>query len=526
MIAAQLQRCPENVKQLGARLLSYLLAISEVDARSLVESGAALDSARVSALDLLSSAVRDVRSWRSNDHLLQDMDWWRFQDLKTADGKRLLVQVRNAFATSAIETTVDPVSACLREMAVETFPYLLLPSPNGVWANDPGFTLPHFFNEPVAKRFREAVRADPDLRRLFPETRAGDDAGGLVVGADFAGTLQLWAFEDTILRTAFCWMHLEDQRTLAAMAIAIDRVLRTLRSLARGEICKIPTLICFNGVGLPEGTRAETLVGELREFSGGVSEIVPRVVRPPIGGPRGAHLGFVAVTDLDVRIRVLMPQEFDKVRLVPTESPLKRNIDSISLAVPLAAQRAEPVAVVHTTTLSLNPFRRGSFGWKIRQGTSWAPVELTMDEAKDLRQWCDDIHGANDSRARTAVQRAVRALSERDDAVDSFIDAIIAFESLFGERQQVALSLATCVARLLEGNPSGRRKTYDRMKKLYDQRSSVLHGGSQPSQAQMMEHRDDALRYLVACFRVLYRQRPELLAMRASERDIELLLGQ
>jgi len=526
MTAVQLHRCPENVKQLGAGLLSYLLAMSEGDARALIETGLALDPARVSALDLLSGGVRDVRLGRYNDHLLQDMDWWRFQDLKTADGKRLLVQIRNAFAAPAIETTLDPVSACLREMAEESFPYLLLPCPNGVWANAPGFTLPHFFNQPVAKRFRDAVRADPDLRRLFPEARADDDAGGLVVGPDFAGTLQLWAFEDMILRTAFCWMHLEDQRSLAAMAAAIDRVLRTLRCLARGETCKIPTLICFNGVGLPEGTRAQTLVGELREFAGGVSEIVPGVVRPPTGGSKGAHLGFVAVTDLDVRIRVLMPQEFNSVRLVPTESPLKRNTDSISLAVPLAAERAEPVAVVHTTTLSLNPFRNGGYSWKLRQGTSWAPVELTTDEMKDLRQWCDQIHGANDIRARTAVQRAVRALSERDDAVDSFIDAIIAFESLFGERQQVALSLATCVSRLLDSNPSRRRETYNRVKKLYDQRSNILHGASQPTQAQTMEYRDEALRYLTACFRILYRQRPELLAMRASERDIELLLGQ
>jgi hypothetical protein len=180
--------------------------------------------------------------------------------------------------------------------------------------------------------------------------------------------------------------------------------------------------------------------------------------------------------------------------------------------------------VIHTTTLLLHPFKHGSFSWRPRKATPFGPIELTLDEKNELLEWCDLVHKADDKGARIAVQRTVRALAERDDAMDSFIDAIVAFESLFGARQQIALSLAACAARLLDIDKDMRKVTYSRVKKLYDRRSDILHGTSVPRLAETIECRDEALKYLIESLRKLYRERPQLLAMTGSEREIELLL--
>ena len=525
MTLTQPQRCPENVKQLGASLLSYLLSISEAQAKSLIESEVMLDAGRIDALEVLSAAAKKVRSRRNNDHLFQEMDWARFQDLRDADGTNVFIKMRGKFAQPFVRSPSDPVLDCLLKMMETSFPFFLLPRSDGTWAGSRGFRLPHFFSHPVGKKFREAVRADADLCRLFPEPRGEDDAGGSIVGVGFGGTTQLLGFEQTILNAAFSWMTLGEECSLPAMASAVEDVLKVMRSLARGETVKIPALICLNGIGLPRTTRVNTSLGELRDHSGGVAEVVPRAARPPTGGPSGFHLGFVVSTEVDQQISISVPGNLEQLLPQQWSDPLRRPTDSVSLAVSLAIRRAAPVAAIHTTTLILNPFSHGTYGWSRRQQTPWEPVEVSVEEAADLGEWCDRIHTARDDAARVAVHRAIRALSGRDDPVDSFIDAIVAFESLFGERSQIALSIAVCVSKLLESDPTRRKATCQRVKKLYDQRSSILHGASPPSAEKITAHRDEALSFLVESFRALYRDRPNLLTMRASERDTEIILG-
>ena len=520
-------------KFLGFRSIAYLLNVSEANVQAFMEGGVALDSARIDALHLLQLSIDRASHIVPRENALSELGYWFLSTMQLPNGGHPFAAIRRLFSPAEPAlTSGDVVANCLAEMATDAFPYLLLNQRGGVWARDAGnaFLLPSHISTPLGGRFMSTVCADPDLSRLFPDVRenALETVSTIMCNDGSGGTIQLVGLAEPLLRVAFAWMCLNDGNSLREMTLEIHKLLATLRALARGETVSIPTIICFEGVALPTGTCEQTPIGSLCAISPGVLEVIPPQSRPPVGSTDHTPMGFVLVTDAQLSIKVTAgvsvgnPNMADFQRFADANA---HNIQSVSLATSLAIDREPPVAVTHKLTLTLNPFRHGSYSWpRSYYQTPSGPIVTTASESAAIAKWCETITLTKDEAARIAIHRAIRSLSGREQALDSFVDAIIAFESLFGDRDQIALSVATCVSRLLEADLDRRKALFRETKRLYARRSVILHGAGLPTEMEMRTLRDRALFLLLGCFRTLYCDRPQLLDMRANERAEQILL--
>jgi hypothetical protein len=459
--------------------------------------------------------------------------YWFLRAMQTPDQGHLFSRIRQTFAPSeSTQPSDDPVFDALIEMAKEAFPFLLIPKREGVWASSAGggFFLPFQFSTPLGRRFMDAVCADADLSLLFPDVRKTvlETTSTITSSNGSGGSMQLVSLADNLLHVAFAWMRMRDGSLFSEFVGAIRTLLSKVRALARGEAALIPTIVCFHGVALPAGTRNQTKTGELCAISQGLHDVIPPPSRPPFGAAENVLFGFVLVTEVELSIKISAgviasaPMTSDFQRFTDA---IARKVEIVGLATSLAVERQPPIAVVHKTSLALNPFSHGSYSWSASSyQTPSAPTALTDLECTAIGTWCDTIAIAKDEPARIAVKRTLRAMSGREQAVDSFIDAIIALESLFGDRDQIALSVAACVSKLVETDLDRRKLLFRETKKLYGRRSAIVHGSQLPLDVEVRELRDRALFLLLECFRILYRDRPELLNMSAAIRDMQILL--
>lgn len=75
------------------------------------------------------------------------------------------------------------------------------------------------------------------------------------------------------------------------------------------------------------------------------------------------------------------------------------------------------------------------------------------------------------------TKRLLSAISEREDYADSFVDALIVLESLFGVQAEVSFQISTAVSFLLCPDDLKERKgIFYKMKRFYKIRSDIVHG--------------------------------------------------
>ena len=103
---------------------------------------------------------------------------------------------------------------------------------------------------------------------------------------------------------------------------------------------------------------------------------------------------------------------------------------------------------------------------------------------------------------------------------------MIAWENLFGTSEgEPRLRITAAMAWLLEQDPTSREALQGALKKLYDDRSSIVHGGS-VDVGSIGTRADDALGFAVRCLRVLFRERQDVLRLAdGSARSLRLILA-
>lgn len=153
------------------------------------------------------------------------------------------------------------------------------------------------------------------------------------------------------------------------------------------------------------------------------------------------------------------------------------------------------------------------------------PTQLTEDE---MRAW-QELHnllGADGSeRLDVAASRVLRAISERRDYTDVLIDAVIAWENVFGSSQgEPTLRVTGCMARVLAPDPVERAELRTELSSMYALRSKAVHGNSQIKVSDAATCYK-ALDYAIGLLRVVYRDRSDLLKEKdGTARSIKILM--
>ncbi|WP_433457761.1 hypothetical protein [Micromonospora sp. CA-248212] len=392
------------------------------------------------------------------------------------------------------------------------------------------------FDPDLSQRLARVVLEDDDLSRLFPDQ--GKDFFDIVSPAatntGTAGGLQLAVMSSAIFKCAYTMFRLRQQTSAPELRDSLTETLRILRSVARGQATAVPAWIGIGNIHLPEDD-VEVPWGSLRRYPFPTElEVVPPGARPSItGDEEGNHITLGAILETSYLYEIVIGKPKAEVSEIvwpesmeAEQAKIAEMLSHTFFATALASENNPPAACAHLWTAIVDPF---SFGCHMSYRTDvLAPVghyQLSPSEVSELRAWAERLRSTPANKVEIPRRRILSAIAERGDPVDGFIDAVIAWESLFAGTDQGELSFRICaaMAKLLFDGPADRLAEHKRLIRLYTKRSKVLHGAQNITVADAIESRDYAIRVVLECVRKLYLQHPDLL--QDPDRSKKIIIG-
>jgi len=418
-------------------------------------------------------------------------------------------------------TSGDALLAALKQLAEASFPQIFDPAQALKVAGLPsrGF-FPALLVpacHPASAAAKDALAGDPDLRGFH---EAGDT--GVFVTSSLGTGWRLTAEQlvPSIIGSAANRV-LADSDSVPGpeeLVVAAEEVLGEFRRLVRGEEVPATTLVAFEGFAVGSA-RIELPWGVLRA----AREFECRI-------PTFATDDPTAVLVLRVPNRVRLG-DADDASFFDQDSTarLKLVVEQLPLALLLAIERPDFVVADWLWQTHLLPAQAG-WGFagpgspRLFPRRTGAP--LNSNEIAQLQEWSVRVADHYDPSIHVAVRRIRTAIRERVDAEDAVIDAVVAWENLFGHggQTEVIFRVTTALAILLEQDVRRRSQLRSRLSKVYGVRSTVVHGGELQPRDDLQRRKELAIKTAVAALRRLFRDRPELIHDR--QRGLRLILGE
>jgi len=151
------------------------------------------------------------------------------------------------------------------------------------------------------------------------------------------------------------------------------------------------------------------------------------------------------------------------------------------------------------------------------------PTALSAEDIDAWKSWIRTIDGINLGKLGVAPARLLRAVAERRDREDALVDAVIAWEALFGADQEISFKISSSIARLLRSTPSDRKTLRKRASEIYGLRSKVVHGAN-VNREDVENASLEAITIGTEILRTMIKDRPELVAMSPGERIVAILM--
>lgn len=434
-----------------------------------------------------------------------------------------------------LPTTEDPVAALLLRVARDVFPVLLLPQDNEFPFSNLALSRPLFLH-PLHSELEVAILADEDLKRLFPSESEHSGRYGMTFRSTGAGgSVQSSMLHQLVIQDAWKWIEFSGaDKTISSLAqgilVTLDRVRRALRE----EEVEVQVAIGFAGLLLPEGSVLDLPNGRLRSATPKDLDFVPSGLPGKLSHTTEDGTSITIDYAGDVVLETSVPY-----RVVVSDSEdgwpasewgtLERRIEAVTLAALLAFKRWPTATMVPTWRILFDPLSHGPMlSWSDpRGGPGLTPFAATLADGETLRDWIIRVDGGRRKSMEIGIRRLISATTQRRDAVDGLVDAVIVWENLFGTRQgEVTMRVAASLAWLLESDTESRERRYSEVAKLYNVRSDVVHGNRiVPSEEAVAANRS-AIEVALEAFRVLLTERADLLDLSGGDlRSRRLIVG-
>ncbi|MFZ1155039.1 MAG: hypothetical protein WAN93_09060 [Solirubrobacteraceae bacterium] len=307
---------------------------------------------------------------------------------------------------------------------------------------------------------------------------------------------------------------------VAPIIEALPEVLEHVRNLISGQAGRAYVGAAFAGVRVPEGTRLHTPWGVLR------CAAEPERSHRPGGSPEAW-----SIVEAEIPLRWTLGERTAGAPLDISEqfSRAQEKVQRLSLAGLLAFGQA---AVPRLTWFYLRaPLRGwGPNAWPATVGWTGQPHQepdaLAPAQQEELVQWCNVVDTRQESTIAIAERRVLSAITDRSHSdEDALIDAVIAWENLFGHGSNVEMTfrVTASLAILLEPDPVKRPELAKELRRIYGDRSTVAHGGTLSAGRNLPGERTRAIAVAVEALRSLYRDYPDLLS--DPGRGMRLILG-
>jgi hypothetical protein len=437
-------------------------------------------------------------------------------------------QLSGGVIPSAAEVPDDPLLSAFLAFGVECYGEMLLPAGpfRGI-----GPDFHNYARTQVGKALVEAIIAEG----IFPSMPDTDYATVDSVAADYLRSTMPGHFAHGLISSS--WKSATFQYgtpSLPQLLEHIPDVLAQLRTYLAGQPTAVPAIASFTGARLPEGTEVSGSWGRLRparaeDHPPAVKHLADKRTTTTTEAGQIVEISDAGdiIFESTVHVQFQLSAEGSSWTGRTIES-FDDVIDRVRLAFALAVTRqTRPVmfcmwmnALFPTGCLDPRPLT------DTRYMAPRVPTLLTEEEAETWKRWIDVLMTADVSRLKVAITRTLRAVTERLDPQDRLIDAVIAWESLFGASNESTLRVSASLARMLHPGGDPRVAAQESYRKIYQARSDIVHANeTKTTSGQIEEYGRSAVDASLQVLPLLLTTHSHLLSVKSSTRSILVLLG-
>jgi hypothetical protein len=432
----------------------------------------------------------------------------------------------------------DPVKSRLFRLARDAYPQLLAPVEEP-W-HDPYLS---FFDHPAQVELVTVVADDEQLSRLYPNDDPGQGRRGVMFDSlGRAVPIQSVTFGETVICAAWNAATMTaEPLSLDDLFKAIDSNVDVIRAAVAGRQPQVLALLVFTGVTTAGSRAIKTPWGPLRPLGEVERRASPATLEGAVSSLGADGESFTVSYSGELVLETTVPyglvvrpwnylQPFPYHPSVGGADGLRKRIEEVQLAVFLAVDR--PPGSWATAHLAwqwvADPLSQTrAIGWvDIRSSPNFMAYELTAKDCDEVASWTERVGAHWTPPVDIAIRRTLSAAHARSDAADRLVDAVIAWENLFGTSEgEPRLRISAAMAWLLEASEDARRSRQDEIKLLYDYRSKIVHG-ARFDEKDIGERANRALALARQSLQVLFRDRPDLLELEdGAARSLRLILG-
>lgn len=143
--------------------------------------------------------------------------------------------------------------------------------------------------------------------------------------------------------------------------------------------------------------------------------------------------------------------------------------------------------------------------------------------APDLLHWAELISKAPPGALDLVMRMLISAISQRIDARDSLVDAVIAWEGLVGTDSELTYRVSASLAKLIETDVGKRRAVRKELANIYGLRSRLVHGRAVGFD-KLSVAAENAIDYTIAALKCLYEMGEPWTTQTSEARSDALLL--
>jgi len=351
---------------------------------------------------------------------------------------------------------------------------------------------------PIADSLFSRFTDDEPLGRMFKEAVACSTATGPEAQMDkenprWAALFPLWSdgnrstlkFHDIpgdILHSAVVTKYAANDAVEAVQNSTVA-LLELARNLSAGETVSTATYVGLAGLRLEDSVEAIGLEG-----------IRLRRSTPLDPGCLNGTTQIWMIAEIDTELRYLdnkvqpfnhhdtlditfVGRSAEHTEIVETHRRfLASQLERLRFSVLLSSGVDDALASNATFTMIANPMTGTAEPLQTNLPHNSSAHELDGEIADALSIWLPRVMAMPENLS-LPMRRLLRAAAERDDPVDSLVDAVVCWEGLFGATPEISFQVTGAMSVLLEpSDMASREALFKELRDIYNSRSKVVHG--------------------------------------------------
>ncbi|OEE76557.1 hypothetical protein A1OQ_06040 [Enterovibrio norvegicus FF-162] len=466
---------PNFVKAMGHRVVSYILNISEAEARHALQHQGKLSAKQE---DTVTSYVQLCRQMRAVAVSQGDIEQSFFHRLPHVlqNGQHIFSVWRrqNGGVTPSFNNS-DPLARSLATVAAELYPLFLVKAgarPH-LFYRASGYLSAAISHLPGNKTLYRHFIEDRSFERVFEVigNEPSETFGHYVDSKGKRGVITLSSLPAALLINSYDLMRVRGPVSAEMFVNAVLEMLEIARSVADGEVAQIPLFVGFRNAALVDFDELETKWGTLRRYTPSIAEYVLQL---PSQMAKRKDSGFMLESGYAYAINSgdLLDDDDWPSEVLEAESDKVSTELNITLCMAMCFLSDSPPFVAPEWAWHIDPFSlEGAKGAVDTVKEADEPVSITNGVLDELENWSLLLEDTDSTGIRLAFTRLFSA-ARQPDRLDGLLDSILALRNIFGAGKD-ADDVPQAVGELISGNAN---EAMELAESLSDDWNNILSG--------------------------------------------------